>query len=118
MNKILVVDDDTDILTVVKIVLDMNNFSVMAISKWQDITHSIDNFSPDLILLDVALGGADGRDICKQLKKSKETQHIPVILFSAHFGIASDIQGCMANGLITKPFETKYLLETIRKNIA
>ena len=118
MNKILVVDDDTDILTVVEILLKMNNFSVQTISKWEEIPNSITNFSPDLILLDVALGGADGRDICKGLKKSNETQHIPVILFSAHYNLVNNIKDCLADGLITKPFETSYLLETIRKNIA
>ena len=118
MNKILVVDDDTDILTVVEILLKMNNFSVQTISKWEEIPNSISNFSPDLILLDVALGGADGRDICKGLKKSDATQHIPVILFSAHYNLVNNIKDCMADGLITKPFETSYLLETIRKNIA
>jgi DNA-binding response OmpR family regulator len=117
MNKILVVDDDTDILTVVDIVLRMNNFTVKTISRWEDISQAIQTFSPDLILLDVALGGADGREICTQLKKSGETQHIPVILFSAHYDLVNNINGCMANGLVTKPFETSYLLETIRKNI-
>ncbi|MEP6949020.1 MAG: response regulator [Ginsengibacter sp.] len=118
MSKILVVDDDEDILTVVQIVLKMNNFTVRAISKWEDVANSVKNFSPDLILLDVALRGADGREICKRLKKSNETQHIPVILFSAHYDLVNNVHECMANGLITKPFETSYLLETIRKNIA
>jgi len=59
----------------------MNNFIVETISKWNDITNTIGKFSPNLILLDIALGGADGREICKQLKESNETRHIPVILF-------------------------------------
>ena len=118
MNRILVVDDDHDILTVVKILLTMNNFIVETISKWNDITNAIRRFSPDLILLDIALGGADGREICKQLKGSNDTRHIPVILFSAHYDLVNTIHECMADGLITKPFETSYLLDTIRKNIA
>jgi DNA-binding response OmpR family regulator len=118
MSKILVVDDDDDILTVVQILLRMNNFTVRALSKWEDISNAVETFSPDLILLDVALRGADGREICKQLKKSNETSHIPVILFSAHYDLVNNIHECMANGLITKPFESAYLLETIRKNIA
>jgi len=117
MNKILVVDDDTDILSVVEIVLCMNNFSVKAIARWEDISHSIQTFSPDLILLDVALGGADGREICSGLKKSVETKHIPVILFSAQYDLVNNMQRCLANGLVTKPFEISFLLETIRKNI-
>ena len=118
MKKVLIVDDDIDILTVVQILLSMHNYNVQAIPKWQDITNTIKSFTPDLILLDVALSGADGRVICKQLKQSNETQHIPVILFSAHYDLANNIQDCMADGLVTKPFETSYLLETIRKNIA
>ena len=118
MSKILVVDDDEDILAVVQIVLSMNSFTVRAISKWEDIAGTVKDFSPDLILLDVALRGADGREVCKQLKKSNDTRHIPVILFSAHYDLVNNIHECMANGLITKPFETSYLLETIRKNIA
>ena len=117
MNKILVVDDDQDILSVVEILLSMNNFNVKTISKWEHIDNTIENFSPDLILLDVALGGADGREICKNLKNSDETQHIPVILFSSHYDLVNNIKECMANGLVTKPFETAYLLDTIRKNI-
>ena len=118
MKKVLVVDDDIDILTVVKILLSMNNYTVQAIPKWQDINNTIKSFSPDLILLDVALSGADGRDICRQLKLSNETQHIPVILFSAFYDLANNVRECMADGLVTKPFETSYLLETIRQNIA
>ena len=118
MNKILIVDDDPDILTVVQILLKMNNFIVMAISKPENIVNVIKGFSPGLILLDVALAGADGREICKQLKMSTETKHIPVILFSAHYDLVNNIHECMANGLITKPFDSSFLLETIRKNIA
>ena len=118
MKKVLVVDDDIDILTVVQMLLSMNHYSVQAVSKWQDIHNTVKSFSPDLILLDVALSGADGREICRQLKRSDDTRHIPVILFSAYYDLANNIKGCMANGLITKPFERTYLLETIRKNIA
>jgi DNA-binding response OmpR family regulator len=118
MKKVLIVDDDTDILTVVQLILKKNQYTVKAIPKWQDIPNTIKSFSPDLILLDVALSGADGREICKQLKLSNETQHIPVILFSAHHDLANHARGFMADGVVTKPFEVSYLLETIRKNIA
>lgn len=118
MKKILIVDDDIDILTVVQMLLSMNHYSVQAVSKWQDIHNTVKSFSPDLILLDVALSGADGREICKQLKRSDETSHIPVILFSAYYDLANNIKECMANGLVAKPFERSYLLETIRKNTA
>ena len=117
MSKILVVDDDPDILTVVQIVLSMNNFKVQTLSKSDDIARSIKTFVPELILLDIALAGADGREICKQLKNSNETKHIPVILFSAHHHPGKSIEDCKADGFISKPFETSHLVETIRANI-
>jgi DNA-binding response OmpR family regulator len=118
MKKILVVDDDIDILTVVNMVLSFNKFSVMATPRWQDIEPLIKTFCPDLILLDVSLSGADGRDICEKLKNAEKTKNIPIILFSAHYNLINDTRGCKPDGLITKPFEVPYLIETIRKNIA
>ncbi len=117
MNKILVVDDDADILALVNMSLSMNGFSVEAISNWESINHTIVRFVPDLILLDVSLGGADGREICKKLKLVKETQHIPVILFSANIEMEKSIHDCNAQGFISKPYDLPYLLQTIRSNI-
>ena len=114
MNKILVVDDDTDILGLVKILLNSNNYDVKAISRWEEIDTSIYNFKPDLVLLDVSLGGADGREICKGIKAAKETRDLPVILFSANPEMGKYIEDCCAQSFIPKPFELKYLLSTIR----
>lgn len=114
MNKILVVDDDPDILSLVQLVLTMNDFTVEAISKWENIDNSILNFKPDLILLDVSLGGADGRDICKKIKHTKETEHLPVILFSANEKMGNDIAICEAQDFIAKPFDLSHLIDTIK----
>lgn len=117
MNKILVVDDDRDILEVVSMLLRKNDYNVLTLSRGTYITDSIQKFLPDLILLDVALAGEDGRVICSRIKVSNETKHIPVILFSAHYDMVDNIRECLADGLITKPFEVPYLLEIIRNNI-
>ncbi len=117
MNKILLVDDDHDILEVVSMLLRRNEYNVMTISRGTQISNTIESFSPDLILLDVALAGEDGREICSRLKKSNDTKHIPVILFSAHYDLVNNIRECQADGLVTKPFEVPYLLNTIKQNI-
>jgi DNA-binding response OmpR family regulator len=117
MNKILVVDDDPDILTLVQTILTMHNFSVEAILKWECIDNSLNNFKPDLILLDVSLSGADGRDICKRIKQAKETEHLPVILFSANARMGNDIENCHAQDFIAKPFDLSHLLSTIQLHL-
>lgn len=117
MKKILVVDDDIDILTVVQLVLDSNGFEVSAISHWQQIYTQIGTFKPDLILLDVSLGTQDGRNICKLLKTNKETKHISVILFSANHNVEKSVSECMADSFISKPFDINDLIEGINNQL-
>lgn len=113
MRKILVVDDDIDVLTVVQLILEANSFEVQAISKWQLINNYIESFKPHLILLDISLGTQDGRNICKQLKSSEKTKHIPVILFSANINAEDSLTECMAIGFISKPFDINHLIQGI-----
>ena len=117
MKKILVADDDIDILTLVKITLRMQGFTVDAISNWRDIDDRVSQFGPDLILFDISLGGADGRDICKKIKQEPKTKHIPVILFSAHVEMGESIQECQAQAFIAKPHDLSHFLNTIRTHI-
>lgn len=117
MKKILVVDDDVDILNVVQLVLDANGFEVVATSNWQQINTHVDTFKPDLILLDVSLGTQDGRNICKQLKSNHKTKHISVILFSANHNIEKSITECLADNFISKPFDINELVEGINSEL-
>lgn len=117
MKRILVLDDDIDILTVVQLVLDSNGFEVLTISDWRQIYTQIDAFRPDLILLDVSLGNQDGRNICKQLKSHKDTKHISVILFSANHNVEKSVSECMADSFISKPFDINDLIADINDKL-
>jgi DNA-binding response OmpR family regulator len=117
MSRILVVDDDVDILTLVKMTLKMNGYDVEVLSRWEKVDNAIAEFHPDLILLDVSLGGADGREICKRIKTTDTTRHIPVILFSANIEMEKSIDNCHAQAFISKPYELGYFLNTIRSNL-
>lgn len=117
MNKILVVDDDLDILSLVEAILKMNNFNVAAISRWEDIYSKMQEFKPDLVLLDVMLGGADGREICKNLHLDHETKNIPVVLFSANPEMGKYLKDCTAQDFLAKPFEMSSLLKTINAHV-
>lgn len=114
MKRVLVVDDDQDILTVVKILLSMHGFNVEAISKWAEIFIKTESFKPDIILLDVALGGQDGRLLCKQLKTAEKTKKIPIVLFSANHGILETFSDFLADDFIAKPFDIDNLLDKIK----
>lgn len=117
MSKILVVDDDLDILVVMEILLTMKGFSVEVTAKWENTFDKVASFKPDLILLDVLISGNDGRTICKQLKSQANTRDIPIIMFSAHPSAAATIADYGANDFIAKPFDVNDLLKKINAQL-
>lgn len=118
MSKILIIDDDQEILNSLGTLLIRNGFTVETESRWQNITRRIDLFGPDLILLDVALGGADGRNISRQIKSGLFTKNIQVILLSANHNAHRNLSESLADGFIKKPFEPNELIEKIRSYLS
>ncbi len=114
MHKILIVDDDVDLLDMLKLFFNRKHFTVEATTKWENIRSSVNAFNPDLILLDISLKGADGRVICRELKTEEATKHIPVLLFSADFGVKQTIPDFFADGFVEKPFEPLFLVDKIQ----
>lgn len=115
-KKILVVDDDEDILEPLALLLESEGYLVETIAKGERTQKRVASFKPDLILLDVLMSGSDGREICKQLKATAKTKKIPVILMSAHPGASKDSIDAGADAFIAKPFETVALLELIKEH--
>jgi DNA-binding response OmpR family regulator len=112
--KVLVVDDDKDILEVLKILLSVSGLQVEAISQHGEIYDNLFLFKPDVILLDVNLGACDGRTICKDLKSQAETKDISIIMFSANHNIRQSALDNNADGFIEKPFEIDQLVNTVK----
>jgi|SRR5690348_6293136 DNA-binding response OmpR family regulator len=117
MSKILVVDDDADILSVMETLLTKKGFEVETTTKGENTFPKIESFKPDLILLDVLISGNDGRAICRKLKSNQETMHIPVIMFSAHPAAATSISEYGADDFIAKPFDVNNLLQKVHHQI-
>jgi DNA-binding response OmpR family regulator len=113
MKRVLVVDDNPDILHLVQIILKNNGFEVLVSPKGDDVLAQTENFCPQVILLDVFLSGHDGRQICRELKENPKTNHIPVIMFSAHTGNEEIIRDCNADDFIAKPFEVNELIQKV-----
>ena len=114
MPRILVVDDDIDLLEVTQALLRKKGSEVEIVAHWEDAVNTIENFQPQIILLDVFLNGIDGLDICKQLKAMPHTKDIPVLIFSAYPRIAeSVIYEYGADDFIAKPFEVNELITKV-----
>ena len=116
-KKILVVDDETDILEFLNVLLEEEGYLVVITDKGEYIEELLNGGLPDLILLDMLLSGKDGREIVKQLKRQEETKHIPVIMFSAHPSAAWMAREAGADDFIDKPFDIDDLLSTVARNL-
>jgi CheY-like chemotaxis protein len=112
-HKILVVDDEPDILEFLQELLELEGYSVITTKKSDSLETLSNGELPDLILLDVFLSGKDGREIVKHLKNQQETRHIPVIMFSAHPSAEETALAAGADAFVAKPFEIDELLATI-----
>ncbi len=117
MKKILIVDDDKDILTIVELLLTAHNFTVLTVDDPSDILDQVINFRPKIILMDVNMGNHDGREICKLLKSDLALKHIPVILFSAMQNLQETHSECEATDFICKPFDSLELIKILDKHI-
>lgn len=114
MPKLLIVDDDKDLLEVTKSLLLKKGFEVEIDTSWEDALKRIETFKPQLIVLDVFLNGIDGLDICKKLKTMPHTKDIPVLIFSAYPSVAeSVIYEYGADDFIAKPFEVNELITKV-----
>lgn len=114
MPRILILDDDKDLLMVIKSLLRKKGFDVFAYSDWSMAWNGVKAYKPQLILLDVFLPGTDGLDACKKLKSTSFSRHIPVIMFSSYPNIAETaINEFGADDFIAKPFETTEIIKKI-----
>ena len=117
MARILIIDDDPDIRTVMKILLKKQGHEVDTAARREEALEKVEQFNPSVILLDVLLSGADGRKICMDLKQNEATKNIPVIMFSAHPGAADKIHQYGADDFISKPVNADRLLEKIGRQL-
>lgn len=111
MPRILMLDDDRDLLLVTSASLRQHGFEVVTYSTWARAAEAIRKKEPDLILLDVFMNHEDGLSICYKLKSSSFTRHIPVIIVSGSAYLAEiAIHEFGANRFVTKPFEISELI--------
>lgn len=114
-KKILVIDDDVDILEALGEMLEMSGYEVETSEKdGVYIDKRIEVFKPNLIILDVLLSGHDGRHICRRLKSQDKTKTIPIIMISAHPNAEKSALEAGANAFLPKPFEIDSLRDQIR----
>lgn len=114
MSKLLILDDSVALLEVMKNILERNGYKVKTINSAPDIYKEINEFHPDLLILDIYLAGEDGREICKEIRKNVESKDMCILVFSASPKALEDYKTYYADDFIVKPFDITYLVEKIK----
>ncbi|MEP6675613.1 MAG: response regulator [Ferruginibacter sp.] len=118
MNKtgkahVLIVDDNEDILFMLKTMLQLKDYSVTIKESAENIEAFIQELMPDLILMDMLLSGIDGTDVCRNLKQDPTVAAIPIVMISALPQAGEKCLKAGANFFIGKPFEMNDFLNVV-----
>lgn len=115
-NRVLIVDDDPEIMDWLSMDLQMSGFATDSASDGLSGLKKAQNGNYDLIILDVMMPKMDGFDVCGNLRKSAKTKDIPIILLTAKGAIEDKIMGfgSGADDYLVKPFDIQELLVRMR----
>ena len=112
-QKILIVDDDANICELLRLYLEKDGFDTFVAEDGREALTAFENFSPDLILLDIMLPKLDGWQVCREIRKTHNT---PIIMLTAKGETFDKILGLElgADDYVTKPFDTKEIIARVR----
>lgn len=112
-KRLLILDDSEDLLWILKVFFEEKGYIVKTILNGDEIFSDIKSFQPDLLLMDVLLGGADGRTLCYSLRGHSETEHLGILMTSASPKNLENYKIYKADDCIEKPFDLNSLDQKI-----
>jgi DNA-binding response OmpR family regulator len=113
-KTILIADDDKAIVDAIAMVLESYNYEVLQVNNGTAVMQAIKG-GPDLILLDIMMGGHDGRTVCRQIKRQAATRNIPVLMISGNPDIENAASECGADAYLAKPFGMEELMDKVNE---
>lgn len=121
MSKVLVIDDNMELLEMLEFILRTHNYTVQIAQTKSEAVSQLNKFKPDIILLDVRLQSENGRKLCRFIKSTAPWDPL-IFLMSASPELLKHYQDCLADDIIAKPFVIHTILSktdqfmTYRKN--
>lgn len=114
MKRILIIDDDEDILEIFNLIFQDAGYNVVTSNNGETAEH-IHEIGPDLVILDIRIKGSakNGGEICAEIKEKFKDARVPVVLISGETDISSIAANCGADGFIGKPFDIEEVLARI-----
>ncbi|MFZ9668697.1 MAG: response regulator transcription factor [Solirubrobacterales bacterium] len=114
--RILVVEDDREIVDVLRRTLRADGFTVEGVGDGAAALETAPDFLPDLVILDLGLPDMDGEEVCRELRLGQETARVPILMLTARTELDDRVSGLDsgADDYLTKPFEREEILARIR----
>ncbi len=111
-HKVLIVDDEPNIVTSLEFLLERKGYAIKVARDGEEALSCVQSFNPDLILLDVMMPRMSGFEVCQKIRENDDWQHIKIIMLTAKGREIEVTKGMAlgANAYVTKPFSTKELL--------
>lgn len=119
MYKILVIDDDMQMLELLGQLLEREGYNIQCAESAEDALMAVDRHTPDLIVIDAVLPGADGLALCRQLRRNPKTKNQPILVITGHdspFDV-TDALNAGADDYILKPFALRELTARLRAHL-
>lgn len=118
MKKILLVDDEADIVEFLTYNLEQSNFEIIVAYNGEEALDKLKE-KPDLIILDIMMPKLDGFETCKKIRQRREYDKIPIIFLTAKNGESNEIKGLElgANDYIQKPVSPNKLVARVKSNL-
>ncbi len=115
MTKILILEDNTDITSMLQTLLKHSGYAVTCLANGNELESTLRKEKTDLLLLDLLLSEGYGTDYCRSIKTNPEFRHIPVIMMSAFPDVREKCMEAMADDFIEKPFDIHDLVAKIEQ---
>ncbi len=114
--RVLVVDDEQDILELIRYNLERDQFAVHTVTSGEAALDQLESQSPDAVVLDLMLPGMSGMEVCRRIKSAPATANLPVLMLTAKGEDVDIVNGLEtgADDYVTKPFSPRILIARIR----
>jgi len=114
-SRVLVVDDDPDIVEMLAAILELEGFDVVTANDGAAALVELESSRPDLLLLDLMMPTTNGWEVLRRLREHDGTRRIPVIILSAHASFSEQAGDCRVDAFMGKPFEVRALVQKMRE---
>ena len=116
MKKILVVDDEIDVVEVVEMLLELEGYKVLKAYDGKEALAAVEKEIPDLVILDIMMPEIDGVEVCRRFRANEKLNNVPIVMFSAKISAYDKKESfeAGADGFISKPFNARGFISGIK----